>query len=113
MSARVHGRVQVCVLCLKAVLCLGLAVNIGSRAAVEGALCLAAVVYLSAYVVYLPFYSLRCNQIHVAYGSVFAWATFCFVVKCTRNNPFVSPSPLLLSCVVQHVSSSPAGPNVR
>lgn len=90
LTARPHGRVEVCVVLTKLTLALCVSVSALMPAYLTMAIItLAAFVFMYSYLKYLPNYNQSVNRANVMFASVFCWATLCMLLAHFRGRPEV------------------------
>ena len=90
LSAHVHGRVEVGMLCMRALLCLTFAnAHVLGANVLIGIVCCVSALYFYGYYTFLPYHHMRANQALVAAAALFCWATFCLLLQAVRGVPAV------------------------
>ena len=90
LHAKSHGRVDMVMVCCKAVLALTAALVEGggvTSTALIVVFCIVALVQLYAVVCYQPLYNTRWNNINGGFAAVFAWAALATLMASQRDKP--------------------------
>lgn len=96
-SAASHGKVSVIVLGMKVLLIVAFTMDYKFHRTMLVVTCvIAGIVSLYSHVTYLPYYSARANQFHIACACVMCWACLCVAILELREIPEVCLSLLLL-----------------
>ena len=100
LTARPHGRVEVCVVLTKLTLALCVSVSALMPAFLTMTIItVAAFVFMYSYLNYLPNYNQSVNRANVMFASVFCWATLCMLLAHFRGRPEVRlPCDVTYSC---------------